>query len=293
MSAAARPWLQSSHPITPRRPSLDLRATPRYWAADDPLGTQLLNVMQLLTPAPERWFCRSFREALPQITDARLREAALAFIKQEGAHSHGHRLALQRIQTLGVDTRAYDRFMDWLFDDMLGPKPLGRTLKTARAQQRWLQTRLGMVAATEHLTTVLGHWALNAKGLDDAPIDPTMLKLYRWHSAEEVEHREVADALYRHLSGNPLLRAGTAVFVFPLFAALAVSSAWHLVHNDPDLPHRLRLRDYLRAARQGRVPSPATFIKGTLRYFRPGHSPLSEGSSEQALAYLRTYEKAA
>jgi predicted metal-dependent hydrolase len=278
--------LTQSHRITPRRPRFDFGATPAHWLADDALGAHMLNLMQVLTPAPERWFCRSFRDALPQVRDERLRAAAQAFIKQEGAHSHGHTLALRRLEQQGIDLGAYCAFLDWLFDRMLGPAPLGRELKDRRAQRAWLKTRLAMVAATEHMTTVLGHWVLNARALDAAPLDPAMLDLYRWHGAEEVEHREVAEAMLRHFSGSYALRAGAALFIFPLFAVLAWSSAAYVVRQDPDLPHRLRLRDYLRLARQGRIPGPGEMVRAGLRYFRPRHAAVDEGNTAQALAYL-------
>lgn len=279
-------WLKEQHTIIPRRPRFDFGDTPTHWIADDPLATQILNVINPITPAPERWFCQAFRDALPYIRDERLREAAIAFIKQEGAHSHGHTLGARRIEELGIDLSDYTAMLDWLFGEMLGPNPLGRKLKSPRAELVWLKIRLAMVAATEHLTGVIGHWTLNAKGLEESPIDPEMLRLFQWHAAEEVEHREVADAMFRHVSGNLALRTAAAVVVFPLFAVITYAGVQHLIKNDPNLPYRLRVRDYLRAARQGRIPGPRYLVRAGLRYFAPNHSPLHEGSTEQALAYL-------
>jgi predicted metal-dependent hydrolase len=272
--------------ITPRRPSFDFAVTPSHWIHDDPLATHMLNVINPITPAPERWFCQTIREALPWVTDPELRDAAKAFIKQEGAHSASHTLGNRRIEQLGIDLTPYTQRLDWLFERMLGSAPLGIPLHQPRAQLAWLKTRLAMVAAAEHLTGVLGHWILNAEGLERAPVDPEMLRLLQWHGAEEVEHRAVADAMFRHVSGNLLLRAGAAVFIFPLFALLAERGVRYLVKHDPQLPHRVRIKDYLRAARQGRTPAPGTLLRASLRYFAPNHNPLFEGSTEQALTYL-------
>lgn len=74
-------WIKAPHRITTRRPRFDFSRTPAHWIADDPLVSQMLNIMQPITPAPERWFCQAIREALPLIRDERLREAATAFIK--------------------------------------------------------------------------------------------------------------------------------------------------------------------------------------------------------------------
>jgi len=287
-------WIKQPHTITPRRPRFDFSRTPAHWIADDPLATQFLNIMQPITPAPERWFCQTVREALPLIRDERLREAATAFIKQEGAHSLGHTLGTRLLAELGVDVSSYEALVEWVFGSMLGPDPLGRKLKSHRGRMAWLKTRLAMVAATEHLTGILGNWVLNAKGLEQAPVDPEMLYLYQWHGAEEVEHREVCDAVFRHLSGNIPLRTAAALFVFPLFAGLGYIGIQQLAANDPQLPYRrVRVCDYLRAARQGRVPGPGFLARRLLRYFAPNHSPLDEGSTEQALAYLALPPRAA
>ncbi len=280
-------WIKEPHSITPRRPRFDFSETSAHWIADDPLASQILNVMQPITPAPERWFCQAIREALPLIQDEKLRETAMAFIKQEGAHSHAHTQGHRRLEQLGVDVSSYEALMDWVFGRMLGADPFGRKLKSPRARLAWLKARLAMVAASEHLTGVLGDWVLNAKGLEQAPVDPEMLRLYQWHGAEEVEHREGCEAVFRQLSGNFLLRTTAATFVFPLFGALAWIGVQQLSANDTRFPYRgVRIRDYLRASRQGRVPAPGFLLRRALGYFSPRYSPLNEGSTEQALAYL-------
>jgi len=250
--------IRSKHVITPRRPHFDFSQMPSHWIADDPLVTHILNVLNPITPAPERWFCQAFRDALPLVKDDELRAAAIAFIKQEGAHSHGHTVGNRRIEALGIDLSAYMDRLDWIFGRMIGSDPLGRKLTNPNAKLAWIKTRLAMVAAAEHLTGVLGHWILNAKTLENAPIDPEMLRLYQWHGAEEVEHREVADAMFRHVSGNIVLRTAAAAFVFPLFLGLAYEGVRYLVTHDPQLPYRFRIRDYLRA--EGKIGYPRLVI---------------------------------
>lgn len=181
--------------------------------------------------------------------------------------------------------------MNWIFNDMIGSKPLGYELNNPLLKSTWLNTRLAMVAAAEHVTGVLGHWVLNAKGLQQAPVDEEMLRLLLWHGAEEVEHREVADAMFRYFSNNILLRSGAAVFTFPLFLILAYIAVENLVSQDSQLPHRFRFKDYFRAARQDRVPRLSYMMSACLRYFNPKHSPLNEGSTSQALAFLSNMNK--
>ncbi|USA55345.1 metal-dependent hydrolase [Acinetobacter sp. C32I] len=281
-----RGFIKQNHHIVPRRPVFDFAGTPSHWIYDDPLASQILNVINPITPAPERWFCQTFRDALPLIQDQQLKAAVMAFIKQEAAHSYGHTLGTRHIEALGIDLSQYSKLVNWIFHDMLGQKPFGYELRHSALKLRWLQTRLAMVAAAEHLTGVLGHWVLNAQGLQQAPVDEEMLRLLQWHGAEEVEHREVADAMFRHLSNNMLLRTATAAVTFPLFIILAYVAVETLVAKDPQLPQRFRFKDYLRAARQDRVPRVGYVLTACLRYLNPKHSPLHEGSTEQALAYL-------
>lgn len=278
--------IRQNHVIVPRRPVFNFTETPTHWIYDDPIVSQILNSINPITPAPERWFCQTFRDALPYIKDEKIKEAAIAFIKQEGAHSYGHTLGTRHIEALGIDLSRYTKMTNWIFNDMIGPKPLGYELKHPRLKSMWLTTRLAMVAAAEHLTGVLGHWVLNAEGLQQAPVDVEMLRLLQWHGAEEVEHREVADAMFRYFSNSNVLRAGAAVVTFPLFIVLAYVAVENLVEQDAQLPHRFRFKDYFRAARQDRVPRADYVLRACLRYFNPKHSPLNEGSTEQALTYL-------
>lgn len=257
--------ISETHVITPRRPAFNFAQTPRHWIYDDPVATQILKVINPITPAPERWFCQTFRDALPFVKDYGLKQAAIAFIKQEGAHSYGHTLGNRHIESLGIDLRSYNRLMNWVFNDMIGPRPLGYELSNPLLISAWLKTRLAMVAAAEHLTGVLGHWVLNAEALMQALVDTQMLRLLQWHGAEEVEHREVADAMFRHLSNSIVLRTGAAVVTFPLFLVLAYIGVEHLVKHDMQLPQRFRFKDYVRAARQGRVPGASYMIKAGLR----------------------------
>ena len=84
---------------------------------------------------------------------------------------------------------------------------------------------------------------------------------------------------------------GAAVFTFPLFIVLAYVAVENLVKQDAQLPHCFRFKDYFRAARQDRVPKVDDIIRACLRYFKPHHNPLNEGSTEQALAFLTSIKE--
>jgi len=175
----------------------DWSGLPLRWIPGQPFASHLLNVLHILLPEGERFFVKTFREALPLIRDDRLREDAIGFIGQEGMHAGAHQGVQDYFTTQGLDASGYVRELERIFRVMLGERGL-----SGRRQQEWLVERLAAIAGIEHLTAVLGDWVLNSPGLDAAGADPRMLDLLRWHGAEEVEHRAVAFELYMHLMGT-------------------------------------------------------------------------------------------
>jgi hypothetical protein len=154
-------------------------------------------------------------------------------------------------------------------------------------QRWWLLRRLADVAAIEHFTAVLGQWVIQNKGLEYAGADPMMLDLLRWHGSEEVEHRSLVYDVYQDLSGNYVVRCLAMLFTAPSLLAWWLRGVRYLMAQDPTSPPKPTWRDWLRAARQYRVPGPWMLIVTTpVRYLRPNHHPNKEGSTELARQYL-------
>jgi predicted metal-dependent hydrolase len=77
------------------------------------------------------------------------------------------------------------------------------------------------------------------------------------------------------------------LFVAPSLLGWWLRGVRHLMDEDASVQRRPRWRDWLRAARQYRVPGPWMLIVTTpARYLRPGHHPLQEASTDMALRYL-------
>lgn len=274
-------------PIKARRVRFDWDDTPLHWIPGDPQTTHCINVLHMLLPAGEKWFVEVYRQVLPGIDDEQLRADVKGFIGQEATHSRAHAAVLEHLAAQGVDTGRYTRLIDWTFDRLLADRPLG--VRLPRFLRRpWLLHRLGIIAAVEHFTAVLGSWVLAAEALDAADADPVMLDLLRWHGAEEVEHRAVAFDLFRHEGGGYLQRIVGLAEVGPVLLWLWARGTFFLMRRDPTKPGRPRLREFVRAGRQGTLPS-ARELFGTLpRFVRPGYHPLAEGSTAEAVAYLST-----
>ncbi|KAA9154192.1 metal-dependent hydrolase [Amycolatopsis acidicola] len=259
----------------------DWQGLPPHWFGSDPFLTHWANVMNMLLPEGEIWFVKVFRQALPLIRDDRLHEAVTGFIGQEAMHSTSHQSVLEHFDRDGFDTGPFTRQLSWFFEGLLGDRAL-----TGRAERRWLLERVALVAAIEHVTSFLGDWLLNARALDDYGIDPTMLDLFRWHGAEEVEHRSVAFDLFTHLDGGYARRVRTHLLAYPALFFWWIRGLKFLLAIDKETDAKPRLRDWFRRSRKGLMPGPLSVAKAFFTYLRPSYHPSRYGSTDQAVAYL-------
>nr|WP_218889260.1 metal-dependent hydrolase [Saccharopolyspora hordei] len=256
---------------------------PVHWIPGEPFATHVINFLHLVLPEGERWFVHVFKQALPMVADDRLLEDVRGFIGQEAVHAESHQGVLDHFDAHGMDTRPYVEQVRWMFRTVLGDRAHG-----GRRAENWLVQRLAMIAAIEHVTAFLGQWVLDARELDAAGADPTMLDLLRWHGAEEVEHRSVAFDLYMHVDGSYLRRSLAMVVAVAVLAVLWVRGVRYLMAVDPVLRgrRRPRWRDLLRSGRLGLTPSLGQVLRAVPSYFRRDHHPSQHGSTSQAIAYL-------
>ncbi|MGW5680358.1 metal-dependent hydrolase [Nonomuraea sp. NPDC003754] len=269
--------------IQPRRVRFSWEDTPLHWVPGDPFSTHLINVLHLLLPAGERWFVHVFKQALPYVTDERLKAEVKGFMGQEGTHAVAHQRVLEHMKEQGLDTAPFVENVEWFFERLLGDHTM-----PPFARDYWLKERLAVIAAIEHYTAVLGDWILRARPLDAAGADPVMLDLLRWHGAEEVEHRSVAFDLFMHLDGAYTRRARTMLMTGPILVTLVRRGTAFLLARDPVVAGRVQARwtHFLRRARQGRVPTLRSLVLAAPRYLRPGFHPSQEGDLKAALDYI-------
>jgi predicted metal-dependent hydrolase len=265
--------------IRARRTRFDLSDTPNVWMHGDRVATHTMDSLHVALPPGERWFCDVFRDALPLITDDRLREEVKGFIGQEATHARAHDLGLEHLARHGMDLRREVAWVDGTRERLR--RSIARLPGPARRAA--LRAQLAAIATIEHYTAVLGTWIVEAD-LPDA--DPAMLDLLRWHGAEEVEHRSVAFDLYVHLDGSYLRRA-----VHGLVASVALMGgllliAARLMSLDPEAEGNLSPRAYRAAVKAGRMPALWPVVRSLREYLRRDYHPSHYGSPEQALAYL-------
>jgi len=272
-----------AEPVAPRRTAFDLDATPVHWLGGNAQATHTFNVGNLLFPTGERFFNDSVRNALPYVTDQRLRTEIRGFLGQEVTHGNEHERCLERMRAHGIrfdrELALFEAFRRRLDERVRSlPEPLRR------------QAVLLMVAATaaaEHFTATLAGYVLERNCWTDEVIDPHQRHLWLWHAAEEIEHRHVAYDVYEHLGGGYLRRVAV---MLPL--ALAVLLLWpaltaEIMRRDPAARGTWSWRRHSRDARRGLTFSLPRAFWDVRRYFAVGHHPSQlPGSLDLALAYL-------
>lgn len=291
---AAEPVSKTQGRLIPRKVQFDWSETPLDWIPGQPFASTFINEINTILPAGEFWFCRLYNQALPYVTDPKLRDDVQMFVRQEAMHARGHGGAIEEyLKQNGVETERNTRIMEWLFGTALADDPFGRKLPSF-LQRQWLVFRLGIIAAVEHMTCVLGTYALRNKTWDEAGADPVLLDLIRWHGAEEIEHRSVAFDLYKHLGGGYLSRYYLATIATPAVFLLWVDGAANFLSQDPRFAAKKPAvwkpwiwLEWARVSRGGHLPNPfwLIFLK-QLPFFSPWYDPVKEGSTEEALAYL-------
>ena len=289
MSTAVRADEPDNLVLHPRQVTFLWSGLPMHYVPGDPIATHAINVLHMLLPAGEEWFVATFKDVLPLIHDEKLRDDVIGFIGQEAVHADAHTGVLDHLCANGIDPGLFTDQIHWLFEKMLGPRPM-----TGLKQDNYLVERLALIAAIEHITAFLGDWVLNAEGLDRAQIDPTMLDLLRWHGAEEVEHRSVAYDVLQYFDSGYARRVRAQIVVIPLIVYLWVRGVRFLMRNDPLLAelsmHRRKPHwsDWFRAARRGVLPGPVELARRMSTYFLPSYHPSKECSTAQAVQYLAT-----
>jgi predicted metal-dependent hydrolase len=269
--------------LQPRDVRFDWSGLPLRWIPGEPVASHVLSTLHLLLPEGERWFVRTFKQALPFIRDEELREDVIGFIGQEAIHAEAHQGVLDYYTDHGVDTARYLRHMEWLFHRILGDRPG----MAPAGERELLIEHVAIVAAIEHFTAMMGAWILDADALDAASPNPRMLDLLRWHGAEEVEHRNVAFDLLVYLDPSYSRRVRSLLIVMPILLWLWIRGSRFLSAADHGSPRSsVTWRGYLSAARRGLLPTPAAYRQCTRRYFRRGYHPSQDYSTRKVVAYL-------
>jgi predicted metal-dependent hydrolase len=269
-----------------RNVEFEWQNTSLHWIPDHPVPSNVISMLNLLLPEGERWFVQTYNEALPLVKDEVLAAAMRGFIGQEAMHAEAHdRVLWEFLDHNGLDPRPFQSQMEWLFRKILGPSDKA----SATARYKHLVERLWLIAAIEHYTAVLGDFALN-NSWDEYGADPMMADLFRWHGAEEVEHRCVAHDVATHFGDSYLKRGRAMLVVLPALLFVIHRGIRFIAHGDPagTVSYPRLWLGWFAGARKGLLPTLRSIVLATFSYFRRDFSPMEVGSTAQAVAYLAT-----
>ncbi|MCH7338898.1 metal-dependent hydrolase [Acinetobacter higginsii] len=281
--------------ILPRKVKFDWENTPVDWIPNQPFASYFINEINNILPAGEFWFCRLYNKVLPKITDEKLKQDVQAFIRQEAMHAVAHTSANKEYLTQrNIDIQRNLDIMDFLFTKVLADKPFDKEIPKALEHQ-WDLFRLGVIATVEHMTCVLGKYALYNKRWEELGADPEMIDLIKWHGSEEIEHRTVAFDLYRHLGGGYIARYYMSVAVIIGVLGLWVDGAAHIMGQDPRFadkkPSLFKPWIWIEwskiALKDAKIlPGPAWLVAQQIDYLMPWYDPVKEGNTQDAVNYL-------
>ena len=184
-----------------RRPSLDFTGLPAGWSRDPSCAAEL-NASGALAPAVEPYLNRVMAEAARRLSPERqeLKADIALLVGQETEH-----------------VKLHEAFNAALFAQGFGAlAPLVDELKLDLARQyrdRSFAFNLAWCVGFETFTLYLGQFLFGpgARWLEDG--EPRAVALWRWHLAEEYEHRSVCQDAYRALVGDYPLRLWGVAYV--------------------------------------------------------------------------------
>ena len=187
------------------------------WNGGDAFRSAFFNALSMSFPVGEQYFIDSVRDGLktlPEPVRQRFAPEVQGFIGQEATHRRIHALFNGHLETLGfhndIARRAQKRIRDNAHRD--------------------LRIHVAATAATEHFTAVFANWMLrHPEALEGA--EARLQTLWRWHSAEESEHRSTAFDVYTAMSGDHawrvrIFRTITVIFLTDVLRQ-TVRNLWH------------------------------------------------------------------
>lgn len=265
---APRPSRANTPPhvvIEPRKVNIDFESgSERYWYRGSPGLTFFIDSLSTLFPEGEKFFIESVRNFADRIDDPELEKQARAFYAQEGQHTREHRDYNARVAARGFDVPKIERETKFFLD-------LARRFLSKKDQ-------LAITCALEHFTAIMAHQLLADPSYTEGTPE-AYAQLWRWHAAEETEHKSVAYDVYQAVGGGYFRRTFTMLTVTAGFM-FAVARIWlHMMVRDRKL---LDLKSWGALIKWGLI-NPGFARKSArlwLDYFKPGFHPWDHDNSE-------------
>ena len=201
--------------------AFDFSTVPKRWHSDRAAVSLLFNNLSILFPLGERFFIRSVGHYRRAIDNPMLVADVKAFTSQEAVHTREHEAYNQMLRNHGHDVDRLEEGVDRLLS-------IPRRVHGEKAPI----VNLAVTVALEHWTATLGHFILDDDSIL-AGADPQMAAMWRWHAAEECEHKSVALDVYEGAArGGYGVRVLVMLLVTLLFWGRVVRQQWALMRAD-------------------------------------------------------------
>lgn len=188
--------------IAPRRFRINYtqpHSIQKHWVKNDGFLSHWMNAYTLTIPGGEDFNVRTIRSYIDEISDEELRSTAQGFVAQELSHGKAHEQFLSVLEGQGYNTKIFLSIYNFLSFKVL--EPLSTKL-----------SKLAFVVAVERINELIAEVNLGHKLLDDSPSEAA--NLYKWHFAEEIEHKSVAYDVYQDVSGNRFMLAYSTLLCY-------------------------------------------------------------------------------
>src|SRR6476469_3698384 len=259
--------------ITPRDRRFGRATAPRrLWHGGRVEATAIYNALSTTFPAGEAFFVESVRKFRDGAAP-RLAEEIKAFTTQEAIHSREHDAFNKRASASGYDLTKLEEQVEKRLSATRDKPPI---------------VSLAATMALEHFTAILAHELL-ADPRHLAGAERETAELWRWHAAEEIEHKGVAYDTWLHATRDwPRwkrwkLKARVMLYVTRNFVVDRTAGALELMRQDGVTGFRAwwLLLTYLWV-------KPGMFRKiagAWLKFFLPGFHPWNEDDRHLLAAY--------
>lgn len=258
---------------------LDSDAIPRYWFANNPLKTRLMDAVQATFPDGERYFISTVRAFRGNIESQELREAVRDFMLQEGQHGIVHTRYNQRLARQGV---AIDRVTKTI-----------KSISDARLRRYSAEYNVALTAAFEHFTAMMAELFFAEQHIL-AGADERVRAMFAWHAVEEMEHKSVAFDVMQKTAHVGYFRRTLAMTHASLsFTFFSTVFTWMMLGMD-GLNRRQRLSLFLKNGAWLLSPRKGVLSRLTwmiLPYYKPGFHPEQIKTVHNYSAWVESYAK--
>jgi uncharacterized protein len=231
---------------------------PRYWFGGSRARTAFFDSLSPFFVVGERFFVNSVKRQLPNVKDPELLKKARAFCGQEGVHQREHESYNAWLDSRGYPATQMDRWVArfmWLVS--------WSTVFVPRV-------RLAITCALEHFTAIGANRMLSDPRLL-ADADPRMRAFWRWHAAEETEHKGVPYDVYLAVGGHYFERVIVMILTTLSFQTYAAFHLLRFLWVDGELFSRKTWRDFARAATL--MTASSQFRRDYFAYYRRDFHP--------------------